>query len=271
MERLLIKLIGIDLDGTLVNSDGKISNKNIESIRKCRQKGIVVSVVTGRSIRSVGEITDMLDLKGLHLGSSGAAIVDEKLKIHKALKLPEKMIRKIVQISREWDRAIVSHTSDGLIKYEKYYPILEQIGENKKLFKKVKDLLTSDILKGSLQMTVLIDEDDEFNHYLKKITGEAVKIRRAGPYYLNILNKKAGKLFGIKEILKKTGIKKEDLMIIGDTELDIGIIKYAGIGVAMGNASMRVKDSADYVTSDNDSDGVSNAINRYVLEPQRRT
>ncbi len=271
MERLLIKLIGIDLDGTLINSDGKISNKNIESIRKCRQKGIAVSVVTGRSIRSVGEITDMLDLEGLHLASSGSAIINEKLKIYKALKIPEKMVKKIVRSSREWDKAIVSHTSDGFLKYEKYYPELEYIAENKKLFKEVKDILASDILTDSLQMTVLINEDDEFNHYLKEIAGEAVKIRRAGPYFLNILNKKAGKLFGIKEILKETGIKKEDLMIIGDTELDIGIIKYAGIGVAMGNASMRVKDSADHVTSDNDSDGVSNAINRYVLEPQRRT
>ena len=271
MERLLIKLIGIDLDGTLINSDGKISNKNIESIRKCRQKGIAVSVVTGRSIRSVGEITDMLDLEGLHLASSGSAIINEKLKIYKALKIPEKMVKKIVRSSREWDKAIVSHTSDGFLKYEKYYPELEYIAENKKLFKEVKDILASDILTDSLQMTVLINEDDEFNHYLKEIAGEAVKIRRAGPYFLNILNKKAGKLFGIKEILKETGIKKEDLMIIGDTELDIGIIKYAGIGVAMGNASMSVKDSADHVTSDNDSDGVSNAINRYVLEPQRRT
>ena len=261
----MIKFVAIDLDGTLVNSDLQISDKDIESIKKCRQKGIAVSIVTGRTIRSVGEITDMLNLKGLHLASSGSAIIDEKLKIHKALKLPEKMIKKIVQSSRDWDRAIVFHTSDGFLKYEKYYPDLEYIAENKKLFKKVKDILASDILTESLQMTVLIDEDDEFNQYLKEIAGEAVKIRRAGPYFLNILNKKAGKLFGIKEILKEAGVKKENLMVIGDTELDIGIIKYAEIGVAMGNASKRVKDAADYISSNNNKSGVSKAINKYIL------
>ena len=120
-------------------------------------------------------------------------------------------------------------------------------------------------------MTVLIDEDDEFNQYLKEIIGDIVKIRRAGPYFLNILNQKAGKLFGIKEILKKTGIKKENLMVVGDTELDIGIIKYAGVGVAMGNASQRVKDSANYISSDNNNSGVSKAINKYILEPLERT
>lgn len=265
MDHILIKLVAIDLDGTLVNSDLQISDKDIESIKKCRQNGVIVTIVTGRSIRSVGEITDMLDLEGLHLASSGSAIINEKLKIYKALKIPKKMVKKIVRSSREWDKAIVSHTSDGFLKYEKYYPELEYIAENKKLFKEVKDILASDILTDTLQMTVLINEDDEFNHYLKEIAGEAVKIRRAGPYFLNILNKKAGKLFGIKEILKETGVKKEDLMVIGDTELDIGIIKYAGIGVAMGNASRRVKDAADYISSSNNKSGVSKAINKYIL------
>ena len=271
MENILIKLVAIDLDGTLVNSDLKISDEDIESIKKCRQKGIIVSIVTGRTIRSVGEITDMLDLKGLHLASSGSAIIDEKLKIHKALKVPGETIKKIVLRSKEWDRAIVSHTLDGFLKYDKYSPNLEYIAENKKLFKKVKNILASDILTNSLQMTVLIDEDDEFNQYLKEIIGDTVKIRRAGPYFLNILNQKAGKLFGIKEILKKTGIKKENLMVVGDTELDIGIIKYAGVGVAMGNASQRVKDSADHVSNDNDNSGVAKAITKYILEPLERT
>ena len=271
MEYILIKLVAIDLDGTLLSSDLEISDKDIESIRKCREKGVIVSIVTGRSIRSVGEITNMLDLNGLHLASSGSAVIDKKLKIHKVLKLPGKMIRKIVQRSREWNKPIVSHTLDGFLKYEKYYPELEHIAENKKFFKKVKDILNSDILTDLLQMTVLINEEDEFEQCLKETLGETVKIRRAGPYFLNILNKKAGKLFGIKEILKKTGVKKEDLMVIGDTELDIGIIKYAGVGVAMGNASHRVKDAADYISSSNNKSGVSKAINKYILLVEEKT
>jgi len=271
MEHILIKLVAIDLDGTLVNSDLQISDKDIESIRKCRQNDIIVSIVTGRSIRAVGEITDMLDLEGLHLASSGSAVIDEKLKIYKILKVPGKSVKNIVEKSREWDKDIIIHTADGYLKYEKYFTNLEHIVEKKDFFKEVEDILAPDILTNSLQMTVLIDEDDEFNQYLKEITGEEVKIRRGGPYFLNILNKKAGKLYGIKEILKKTGVKKENLMVIGDTELDLGIIKYAEVGVAMGNASCNVKDSADYITSDNDSSGVALAINRYILAPQEKS
>jgi len=267
----LIKLLAIDLDGTLINSDLQISEKDINSIRKCRQKGIIVSVVTGRSIRSVGEITDMLDLKGLHLASSGSAIIDEKLKIHKVLKISGELIQKIVEKSREWNRAIVVHTADGFLKYEKYFPSLEHIAERKELFKEVEDILAIDILTNSLQITILIDEDDEFNQYIKEIVGGSAKIRRAGPYFLNIMNSEAGKLFGVKEILRETGLGKDDLMVIGDAELDIGIIKYAGIGVAMGNALQNVKDHADYLTSDNDNSGVSEAIEKYILASPGKT
>ncbi len=263
----MIKLLAIDLDGTLINSDLQISKKDIKSIRKCRQNGIIVSIVTGRSIRSVGEITGMLNLKGLHLASSGAAIVDEKLKIHKVSKVSGGLLQKTVEKTREWNRAIVVHTTDGFLKYEKYFSSMEHIAERKELFKEVEDILAADILNNSLQMTILIDEDDEFNQYVKEVVGESAKIRRAGPYFLNIMNNEAGKLFGVKEILRETGLKKDDLMVIGDAELDIGIIKYAGIGVAMGNALQNVKDHADYLTSDNDSSGVSEAIEKYILAP----
>lgn len=271
MEYVLIKLIAIDLDGTLINSNLRISERDIESIRKCRQKGIIVSIVTGRSIRSVGEITGLMDLKGLHLASSGSVVIDEKLKIYKVLKVSGRLVRKIVQKSREWDKAIVIHGVDGFLKYEKYFPDLEHIAEKKELFKEVEDILAADILNNSLQMTILIDKDDEFNHYVKEIVGESAKIRRAGPYFLNIMNNKAGKLFGVKEILREAGLEKKNLMVIGDAELDIGIIKYAGVGVAMGNAPQNVKDHADYLTSDNDNSGVSEAIEKYILSQPEKT
>ena len=60
-------------------------------------------------------------------------------------------------------------------------------------------------------------------------------------------------------------------MVIGDSELDIGIIKYAGVGIAMGNASQSVKDIADHISNDNDNSGVSKAITKYILEPLERT
>jgi hydroxymethylpyrimidine pyrophosphatase-like HAD family hydrolase len=170
-----------------------------------------------------------------------------------------------VQESRKWDRAIVAHITDGILVYEGKHPNFKYIDESDDLFVRVDDLLAPEIRKNSLQVTILNDEEDEFNDHITGVIKDSGKIRRAGPFFLNIFGNKAGKLSGVKEILKETGIKKEELMVIGDSELDLGIIKYAAVGVAMGDATPIVKEGADYVTADNNSSGVAEAINKYIL------
>lgn len=83
-------------------------------------------------------------------------------------------------------------------------------------------------------------------------------------YYLNVLNKKAGKVFGIKKILEITGLKKNQVIVIGDNGNDLGIISFAGIGIAMANASKIIREAADFVVSENDKDEVTEAIYKYV-------
>ncbi len=262
----MIKMVGIDLDGTLLGPDQKISSKDFKAIKECQEKNIKIAIITGRTIGSVGNIIKQLGLKGFHIASSGAVMVDAGLRIDFALKIPGPLVKKAIQISRSWDRGFVIHATDGFISYEHYHPGIDLIGENKKLFKKVKDFMAEEIMENVLQMTALIDKDDEFNKYLENNIGGALKIRRAGPYFLNILNKDAGKVFGLKKLLKKTGIGKDELMVIGDSEVDIGIIKYAGTGIAMGNSTQVVKDIADYTVSANDRDGVAEALDRFILD-----
>ena len=257
--------MGIDLDGTLIGSDSKISRKNTRAIEECMKRNIQIAVITGRTIGSVGNVVEKLGLKGFHVASSGAALVDEDLRIDFSLKIPKSFVKKVIQMSRNWNKGFIIQTTDGFISYEHYHPALDFIIEAKKLFKKVDDLMVEEIIENVLQMTILIDAEDGFNQHLENNIGGSLKLRRAGPYFLNILNKNAGKVFGLKKLLKKTGIRKEELMVIGDSEVDIGIIKYAGIGVAMGNSTQIVKDAADYIVSDNDMDGVAEALDRFVL------
>lgn len=261
----MVKLVGIDLDGTLIGSDLKISRKNIRAIKESLKRNIQIAIITGRTIGSVRDVVEKLNLKGFHIASSGAVIVDGNLRINFALKIPKSLVKKTIQMSRSWNRGFIIQATDGFISYEHYHPSLDFIGETKKLFKKVDNLMVEEIMENVLQMTVLIDENDEFNEYLKNYIGESLKFRRAGPYFLNIINKNAGKVFGLKKLLKKTGISRDKLMVIGDSEVDIGIIKYARIGVAMGNSIQIVKDAADYIVSDNDRDGVAEALDRFVL------
>lgn len=130
---------------------------------------------------------------------------------------------------------------------------------------KVDNLLDGSIIKNSLLFTITIDENDNFNILLPQNLNKDVNIKRGGPFFLNILNYKAGKVVALKKVLEIYNIDKEDTMSIGDSESDLGIIQFAGFGVAMGNSNNKLKSVAKAIVSDNDNNGVSEAINKYVF------
>jgi HAD superfamily hydrolase (TIGR01484 family) len=109
-----------------------------------------------------------------------------------------------------------------------------------------------------------IINNDAYNELLKKF-GKKLKIRRGGRHLADIFSNEGGKVNAIKRILSLYEMDRENLMAIGDNENDIGVIKFAGLGIAMGNSSERVKNEADSVVSDNSSDGVAEAIYKFVL------
>jgi Cof subfamily protein (haloacid dehalogenase superfamily) len=88
---------------------------------------------------------------------------------------------------------------------------------------------------------------------------------KSAPYFLEVLNKQAHKGAAVKNLAEHLGIKQEEVMAIGDNENDLTMVEYAGIGVAMANATENVKNAADVLTASNEEDGVAEVINKYVL------
>ena len=82
---------------------------------------------------------------------------------------------------------------------------------------------------------------------------------------IDIVAKGSGKDVGIKHFIERYGIERDDTMAFGDGENDIRMLKYAGVGVALGNAKEEVKRIADYVTADIDDDGVEKALKHFGL------
>nr|WP_264175108.1 HAD-IIB family hydrolase [Clostridium tagluense] len=85
------------------------------------------------------------------------------------------------------------------------------------------------------------------------------------PIVLEVMDKDCNKGYGVKVLGDMLGIKKEEIICIGDEANDIEMITYAGLGIAMGNAIEELKDVAEYVTLDNDNDGVAKAIEKFIL------
>lgn len=259
-----IKLIAVDVDGTLLNSDSKISIRNKKAIRKCLDNGIRIILSTGKSIVYVKKIIMDLGLKDPQIVCGGSAIINKDSKILVALKISRKSSIRVIEMARKWDRGCGVGTTDGVVYYEKDHQYLSMLARSGESLVKVTDLMEDNIIENSLLFTITIDERDEFNDFLKLNLENDVKIRRGGPIYLNVLNRNAGKVFGLKTVLKLTGVKKDEVLAIGDSENDLGVIKFAGTGIAMNNSPEIVKKSADFIVSDNDSDGVAEAIDKYI-------
>lgn len=260
----MIKLLTIDLDGTLLDSSSKISKENREAIKYCMEKGVKVCLSTGKSMRFAGTIIRDLKLRDLQIVSGGTMVVDSELKPIHIARIPGKAVIHTVQLARENNIGFVLDTTDGLLYYDRYYKDLEHIFSSGEVRQKVEDILAEHIIDNALLFTFALNKDHIFNSILSDNIGQDVKIRRGGPYFLNILKSDAGKVAGLKKAIKIYGINQEETMAIGDNNNDKGTLEFAGLSVAMGNATDEIKEMVDHITADNDNSGVAKAIYRYV-------
>lgn len=116
---------------------------------------------------------------------------------------------------------------------------------------------------------MMIDDPEVLEKAIARIPPEAYErytIVRSSPNFLEILNKDADKGKGVAQMAEYLNIPRENVMCIGDHGNDLAMVKYAGVGVAMGNAEPSIKEAAQFVTTTNQEDGVAVAINKFVFE-----
>jgi Cof subfamily protein (haloacid dehalogenase superfamily) len=94
---------------------------------------------------------------------------------------------------------------------------------------------------------------------------EKYTVVRSAPFFLEFLNKEVNKGVGVEMLAKHLGVKREEVITMGDAGNDLHMIEYAGMGIAMGNAFDEVKEAANYITDSNNEDGVAKAIEKFVL------
>lgn len=260
----MIKLIALDLDGTLINAEQKVSIRNREAIKKCIERGIMVSIHTGRCAASTIETIKDLELKGYHASSSGALIIDKNLKFYHKKRMPEKFVRELFLTCRELKIPFLGQTCDSFISYEKRPQIFNYM-DSEVFFNYIPDMTIDEVVQNTLQVTLILSDDDPLNEYFKERFGQNLKLRRAGKMFVNIIDNSAGKLTGLKKVMEIAGLKREEIMSMGDTEVDLGIINFAGTGVAMENSPEVLKKAADFVSTHCEEDGVAHAIERFIF------
>lgn len=240
-----IKLVALDMDGTLLNNKGQVSEANRKAINAAKDKGIFVVLSTGRSLLTSREHADSLELNSYLVTVNGSEIWDDQRE------LVERNLVKSEHIEWMWKLTQQHNTKFWAISTERNWhnempEDLHQVNWMKFGFN-IDDDETRAIIMKELQ--------DKGEFEISNSTLKNIEVNSAG----------VNKAKGLELVCQRLGLEMKNVMAVGDSLNDLAMIKAAGIGVAMGNAQDIVKESADWVTATNEEDGVAKAIYKWVL------
>ncbi|WP_141434245.1 Cof-type HAD-IIB family hydrolase [Bacillus sp. 03113] len=246
IEALDIKLIALDMDGTVLNEEQEISLENRKAIKEAIDQGVHVVISTGRSLKTLQKYLDTLELSSYLVTVNGSEIWDDTGVL---------MERSIVQndlIQWMWELSKLHETNFWAIS-------TEQVWHNEL----PTDLSTSEWLKFGFHI-----DDDQVRETVKKqlVENGLLEISNSSPFNLEVNPLGINKAKGLEAVCKKLNLTMENVMAVGDSLNDIAMIREAGLGVAMGNAQDIVKETADDITASNVEDGVAKAIRKWVLK-----
>ncbi len=264
------KLLVLDIDGTLTNSQKLISDRTKSTLIKAQAQGITIVLASGRPTYGIVPLANELQLDkfgGYILSYNGGTIINWKTKeviqesIIKSDKLPvlhQIALDNDVQIISYKDEYIISESAEN--EYVKYEAFL-----NKMPIKEVDsfvDALNLDVPKclivGDPEKLVLLEKE------MNAMFGYEMSIYRSEPFFLELMPSNIDKAQSLKKLLLYTGNSREEMIACGDGFNDLSMIKFAGMGVAMANAQPAVKDASDYITLSNEEDGVAHVVELFL-------
>lgn len=262
------KIFFFDLDGTLLNSEKRITEKTMEALKIFTDAGNHFCINTGRAIDSAKAVYDGLglDFKGSFLcGSNGTEIysVDDGKYVYRT-GVELELVPKILDLAEEY--GIHCHT------YNDDHIVSRHDGECMNYYRRVIKtplIVTDDVLKEihrppSKMIAIELhdhDKQERFREALQKMVGDKLTLLYSNPYYMEIFPSEAGKGSAVTRLAKILGIPVENTYAAGDEQNDISMIEAAGCGIAMANATDMVKQIADVVTTyDNNHDGLAGFI-----------
>lgn len=267
----MYKLLALDMDGTLLNENKAISKENFQAIQSAKEKGVKVVLATGRPLKGIEKYLNQLNLiteNDYAVAFNGAVIQNTKTgKILSKTLMTMDDVKYLYSLSKNLNVNIHISTPTSCIT-----PKLNKYTEHEAAINGLDiELLNFDDVNPNTTVikVMFIDDETLLDNAIKQLPDEVYSkytVVRSAPFFLEFINNSANKGIGVDILAKNLGIKREEVICMGDAGNDIHMIKYAGLGVAMGNAFPEIKEIADYVTKTNEENGVAHVINKFILE-----
>jgi Cof subfamily protein (haloacid dehalogenase superfamily) len=264
------KMIVLDLDDTLLRDDQTISERTKKALSEAQEAGVKVVLASGRPTYGMRRVAKELKLD--HYGSyilsyNGSKIIDCSTDEESYSRtLSPETAHRLYELSKREGVGILTYSEDAII--------VEEPNE----FADIESRLTGlpvevvpsfkDAIDGPVVKALMLKEAVRLVEVEKKLQAELdgeLCVMRSKPYFLEFTQLGVTKGASLDYLIKPLGIKKEEVIAIGDSYNDLAMIEYAGLGVAMGNAPQDIKEKADHVTSSNMEDGVAEVVETFVL------
>ena len=269
----MIKAVFTDIDGTLKNSKRKVSNFTKETLKRCKDEGLKIILVSGRSRQNMLNFMKDLDVSEYIISSNGAEVYNTKTnkKIY-TNPIDKNQLKILYSYVKNNNFMLKLNYDDKLAINKKFY-------QDEVRYLKTDEEILNIIDNKEIVQCVVMNEDieklKEFKKYFYekfnklKIENESKKLKNETlpdetSYYCDVINKDASKGKAVEKLMKELDYSTQEVVTIGDGENDISMFRTTNNSVAMGNASEYVKGFANYETKTNDEDGLAYILNRIL-------
>ncbi|NCD08365.1 MAG: HAD family phosphatase [Negativicutes bacterium] len=263
-----IKLIASDMDGTLLNDKGEISQRNAAAIRKAIDAGVIFTIATGRMYCSIEPFAEKLGLDVPLIAYNGAFVKGALSKevLHDSPLDHETSIA-VLEYCKKKNYYVQAYVDDTLLvkdvcEFSTMYANfarVEFVAMGEKLYR---------LHKAPHKLLLMTESgrNEEIRQEMTEKFGEKVSMTNSFNDFLEVINPSVSKWNAVKALAQQKGIDLRDTMCIGDSNNDFEMVANAGIGVAVANANDRIREAAKLVTAANNEDGVALAIENILTQ-----
>lgn len=265
------KVLVLDIDGTLTNSQKEISDATKRGIQGVLERGHKVILASGRPTPGMRRYEKELELEkygGYLLSFNGARIIECRSgEIIYQRTLSPGMIPSLYAFAKKKGCGLVTYFGDKIISAfepDRYVDLEARInGMSIKVVENFKEYVDFEVNK-CLVTAPSVEEAPALEQELREKYSDIASVYRSEPFFIEIMPKNVDKATSLDRMLESVGLTREDAICCGDGFNDISMIRYAGVGVAMGNAQPAVKEAADYITGTNDEDGLVQVMDKFM-------